>query len=240
MKIKSVVMMIAAATAAFAAFADSEPSQTRWYNGGIEAGWPTARTLKACSWNWNAEEADAEFRDGYLEVDADISNSVDCVANYASDLVRGRVEHLCTIIPTVETSRLPILDDGVKTSFAVLVVSNSVTDVVSSNYCCLAKDSTTNRWIQLSGATYNGGEITVKIALKYVTSENMAYANYTVTPTGGESVELTYLGTKDVEIVLNDTKCRGISLSGSGRVSSLSATKGVKGTSLIPGVMFNK
>lgn len=240
MKLKSVIMMMVAAVAAFVASAGSEPSPTRWYNGGVETGWPNARSLKACSWQWNAAEADAEFKDGYIEIDSDMSNSVNCVANRDADLLKGKVEHSITIIPYVEQNRLQLPDEDAKTAFAVLVVSNALTDVVSSNYYCLAKDTTTNKWVQLSGATYNGGEIALKLAMKYVTSESKAYANYTVTPAGGSPVELTYLGSKDIEIVIADTKCRGVSFAGSGGVGSTSASKYVKGTSLIPGMMFNR
>jgi len=241
MKIKSVIMMMVAAVAAFVASADSEPSPTRWYNGGVETGWPNARSLKSCSWQWNTAEADAEFKDGYIEIDSDMSNYVNCVANRNADLLKGKVEHSVTYIPYVEQNKLEYPEpEDAKTAFAILVVSNELTDVVSSNYYCLAKDTTTNKWVQLSGATYAGGEITLKFAMKYVTSENKAYANYTVTPTGGTAVDLTYLGTKDIEIVIADTKCRGVSFAGSGKVGSTSASKYVKGTSLIPGMMFNR
>lgn len=240
MKLKSVIMIVVAAGAAFVASAGSESSPVRWYNGGVEAGWPNARSLRACSWAWDAEGADAEFDGGYVSFDANLDSPLSCVANREASLLNGAVEHVVTMIPSVELRSLEFPDPDAKIAFAVFAVSNSITDVVTSNYYGFAKDMTTNTWVQLSGAAYGGGEITVNIGMKYVASEGRAYANYTVTPAGGSPARLTYLGSEDVEIVIPDTKSRGVYLYGNGRVGSLSGSRHSKGSSVVPGMMFNR
>jgi hypothetical protein len=239
MKLK-VVMIVAVLVASSIVFAAGELTSVKWYNGGIAEGWPTARYLRGCSWNWNADDVDAEFRNGYLEVDSTISSPVSCVANHNADFSRGKVEQTVTIIPYVEQTRLGMPDGNFKTGLGVLLVSNLVTSVVSSNYYCLAKDTTTNKWVQLEGATYNGGEITLKTTLRHDEVSGKSYVNFTVTPAGGDSVDMTYLGSNDIEIVVSDLQSRSVDFCGFGKVRGISATKEARGTSLIPGMMFNR
>lgn len=234
------MIAFAVALATMVSSAASEPAPTRWFNGGIADGFPKANSLKACTWHWDEEESDAAFANGYVEIDADTSNSVDCVANYQADLDRGKVVYHATMIPTVETSKLQDVYGDVKTAFAILLTSNEVSGVVSSNYYCYAKVDTTNGWVKLSGADYAGGEIAVDISVRNEKSTGLSYANFTVTPVGGTAADLTYLGSKDVEITIDDIKCYGLSLAGSGLISSVSATKYVKGSPIIPGLLFNK
>lgn len=198
-------------------------SPRTYYNGGIETGFPQANSLSGGAWSWDGEKSEATFSDGKVEIDADYESSVDFSISSAFSLKHGSVSSIVEIEPGIMSGDAAITNvPDCKTGFQVRNDGNS------TNYYCIASVGGVRKWVRLEGATYRGGFIRIEMSVS-MSEGGAGTARFTITPEGGSSQTLTYLGSGDIPIVIDDERVRGIGFCGSGRLSEMNGTKTVTG-----------
>lgn len=208
----------------------------KWFDGGIADGFPNAATIKNGTWSWDPEYSDAAYAAGKVEIDGDAESPVDFNASSSVDLDRGSAVITTKIVPVVvRNGQIPTEIPECKTSFLVYEEN------AASNYYGIAKVEGVRKWVKLEGASWNGGEISLDIKMRRDASDGKDYANFVISENGGAAVTLTYNGSSDVEILVDDNKVKGLSFIGCGSLTDLHSTKQMQGgTTIPPAMLFNR
>lgn len=200
-----------------------------WFDGGITNGFPNAETLRGGAWTWDSEDTEATYADGLVDFDADYASPISFNVSSPFSLKSGSVSSVVEMDPGIMTTKTAMTNvPPCKTGFQVRAEEGS------TNYYCIAAVEGERQWVRLDGATYSKGFIRLEITIR-MAEDGTGAATFTVTPRGGTPTTLTYLGSEDVPILIDDNRSRGIDFSGSGRIAIMDGRKDVlKGIPISP------
>lgn len=204
-------LMIAAATVAFGvtAFADT----VAWFNGGIEAGWPTSAT----GGEWTATNG-TTYAEGTLSVAAGVDDPVTFEANDAKTIETKKALTISSKVAFTPFSadELPAVPADAKGGVIAVKSGEDVTWYV------LWQDGTTNKWTDTEISAVVDVATNISISITHYEDEEMGvsydYATYTL-PNAPE-------GAVGGQILIgeSDRTVQYACYAGDGEVASLSAT----------------